>query len=169
MRVKTFIGGTSVAQSVSRSTNCNIVVGTPGRILHMIGEGHMDISQVTVVVIDEADRMMESTFISDVSNIFQHLPEEKQIIAASATYPDGLKDFVKRFMRSPIEITIDSTPVLLAVDQYVVNVHKVLSKPESTTPTSQEDVFQKKFKVILEIIQKFQYTQAIIFSRFTLQ
>ncbi|CAL8093019.1 unnamed protein product [Orchesella dallaii] len=166
LKVKSFIGGTAVSQSVSRSRNCNVVVGTPGRILHMIVEGHMDLSQVEVVVIDEADRIMEASFISDVSSIFQQLPEEKQIIAASATYPDGLKGFVRRFMREPIEITIDSTPMLLAVEQYIVNVHKVLSQPESKT---NEDVFQKKFKVILEIIQKFQYTQAIIFTRYTLQ
>ncbi|ODM99819.1 putative ATP-dependent RNA helicase DDX20 [Orchesella cincta] len=111
LKIKSFIGGTAVSQSVTRSKNCNVVVGTPGRILHMIGEGHMDLSQVVVVVLDEADRMLESTFISDITSIFEQLPVEKQIIAASATYPDGLKGFVRRFMREPIEITIDTDKI----------------------------------------------------------
>lgn len=166
LSVKIIIGGTSVCQSERRSQKCHVASGTPGRILHMIKRRQLDLSDLKIVVLDEADRLMEPSFLVDIVSIFDSLPVERQVIAASATYPDGLKDFVRRFMRDPLEITTDSSATLLAVTQYAADVNKILERPKSS---SQDAVFENKIKVILEILRNIKYTQAIIFSRFVLR
>lgn len=81
MKVKEFIGGTSVAQSIRRLTNCHVAVGTPGRLSHMVKECKMDFSKVKVVALDEADKLMDNSFFDDIKAIFQALPAKKQMIA----------------------------------------------------------------------------------------
>lgn len=133
----------------------------------MIDENKMDLSKVKVLVLDEADRLMESSFMSDVMSIMEATPAEKQVIAASATYPDGLKDFVKRFMRNPMDITTDVVSNLLSVQLFAADVNKIL---ELKKPVVQMDeIFQNQLLVIQEIIKHIPYTQAIIFSRYILK
>lgn len=160
--MKSFIGGTSVDQSIKRSKMCNIASGSPGRILHMITDGEMNLSHLQIVVLDEADKLLEFPFLSDVNAIFQALPVEKQVIAASATYPEGLKSFVKTFMNHPMEIAIDVSPTLLAVNLYAADVHKILNKPKKAC---KEEIFGVKMEVVLAMLNSFKFTQAIVFCR----
>lgn len=159
--MKTLIGGTSVEQSSKRSKACNVASGTPGRILHMITDGSLAVKDIQVVVLDEADKLMEHPFITDITTILEALPTEKQVIAASATYTDTLKSFVKRFMNQPMEIAADVSQALLAIDLYALDVHKILGRPKNA---NEADIFKNKMKVLLELLQKLEFTQAMVFS-----
>lgn len=163
LRVKVFIGGTSVDQSIRRSKVCNVASGTPGRIWHMISDGEMDVSKVQIVVLDEADKLLESLYMEDLTAILDALPKTKQVIAASATYTDGLKEFLKRFMCEPMEIASDPSQALLAIHLCAVDVYKVLDKPKDAH--NQEAIFTSKMEVLLKILEHLPFTQAIVFSR----
>jgi hypothetical protein len=69
LKVKEFIGGTSMSQSIRRTTNCHIAVGTPGRLTHMINEYNMNLSKIKVVALDEVRILFFNTFCISFANI----------------------------------------------------------------------------------------------------
>jgi ATP-dependent RNA helicase DDX20 len=108
LKVKIFIGGTPVEDDSHRLTKCHIAVATPGRLAHLIKDYEMDLSNLRVFVLDEADKLLDHSFFSDIQFICSTASKNKQIIVASATYPDGLDDFVVTFMRNPLKVQLDS-------------------------------------------------------------
>lgn len=84
-----------------RAKTCQIAVGTPGRVKQLISEGLLSVDNVRLAALDEADKMLEPSFIKDTTWILNTLPATKQVLALSATYPDKLATLAERFMRSP--------------------------------------------------------------------
>ena len=80
---------------------CQLAVGTPGRVKQLLTEGHMSSDNIRLVVLDEADKLLEPSFLADTTAILNRLPANKQVVALSATYPDQLARLAERFMRSP--------------------------------------------------------------------
>ncbi|MDN4057543.1 DEAD/DEAH box helicase [Massilia sp. YIM B02769] len=83
-----------------------IVVGTPGRVIDHIEKGSLDLSQLTTLVLDEADEMLRMGFIDDVEHILQQTPERRQIALFSATMPPAIKRIAKTYLRDPAEVTV---------------------------------------------------------------
>jgi len=83
-----------------------IVVGTPGRVIDHIEKGSLDLSQLTTLVLDEADEMLRMGFIDDVEHILQQTPEQRQIALFSATMPPAIKRIAKTYLRDPAEVTV---------------------------------------------------------------
>lgn len=86
-----------------------IVVGTPGRLLDHLKRGTLNLSNLRVVVLDEADEMLRMGFIEDVETIMTKIPEEHQTALFSATMPEAIRRITKRFMKNPKEICIHSS------------------------------------------------------------
>lgn len=84
------------------------VVGTPGRIQDHIRRHTLDLSQVTSVVLDEADEMLRMGFVDEVEAILSHTPKEKQVALFSATMPQPIRKIAERHLRDPVEIDIKS-------------------------------------------------------------
>ena len=83
------------------SRGCDLVVGTPGRMLDHLSRGTLSLDQVRYVVLDEADRMLDIGFRPDIERILQRCPLERQTLLMSATVPDAIKRLVHRYMTRP--------------------------------------------------------------------
>jgi ATP-dependent RNA helicase DeaD len=83
-----------------------VVVGTPGRVIDHLDKGTLDLSQLTTLVLDEADEMLRMGFIDDVERILQETPEERQTALFSATMPPQIKRIANTYLREPKEVTV---------------------------------------------------------------
>lgn len=100
-------GGQSYGPQLSAlRRGVQIVVGTPGRVIDHIEKGSLDLSQLTTLVLDEADEMLRMGFIDDVEHILQQTPEQRQIALFSATMPPAIKRIAKTYLRDPAEVTV---------------------------------------------------------------
>jgi len=99
-------GGKSIrdqAKSIQRGAQA--VVGTPGRLLDLIGRGILSLSRVRMLVLDEADRMLDMGFVDDIMKIISHTPSERQTMLLSATIQDRVRSLAKSITRNPVDIT----------------------------------------------------------------
>ena len=94
------------SQSRALSKGCQVVVGTPGRTLDFIRQGRLDLSTVTMVVLDEADEMLKMGFKEDLEAILDETPDDKQVLLFSATMPTGIERIAKRTMVDPHRIAV---------------------------------------------------------------
>ncbi|WP_340639526.1 DEAD/DEAH box helicase [Bacillus atrophaeus] len=102
IRSKCFIGGTDKQKSIDKlKTQPHLVVGTPGRIADLIKEQALNVYKARSLVIDEADLMLDMGFIADVDYIGSRMPEDLQMLVFSATIPEKLKPFLKKYMENP--------------------------------------------------------------------
>ncbi|MGQ0675552.1 MAG: DEAD/DEAH box helicase, partial [Rhodospirillales bacterium] len=102
----------------------DVLVATPGRLLDLMGQHCVRLDQVSVLVLDEADRMLDMGFIRDVRRIVAALPKTRQSLLFSATMPGSVAGLAAEMLRNPVrvEVTPSATPVEL-IDQRVLMVH----------------------------------------------
>ena len=97
-----FIGGTDKQKALEKlKIQPHIVVGTPGRINDLIREQALNVHTATMLVVDEADLMLDMGFIVDVDQIAARMPKELQMLVFSATIPEKLRPFLKKYMENP--------------------------------------------------------------------
>jgi ATP-dependent RNA helicase DeaD len=114
-RVLAVYGGQSYQiQTRQLERGVDVVVGTPGRLLDLIRQKKLDLSQVSHLVLDEADEMLEMGFIDDVESILAQIPGERQIGLFSATMPAPVRKLADRYLSNPHEITINSARLTVA-------------------------------------------------------
>lgn len=102
-----FIGGTDKQRAIEKlKIQPQIVVGTPGRIKDLVNEHALMIHTAEILVIDEADMMLDMGFIEDVDRIASKMPENLQMLVFSATIPEKLKPFLKKYMENPKYIQV---------------------------------------------------------------
>ena len=159
IKIQAFIGGLSLNEDKIRAKNCQICVGTPGRIKQLISESLLNVENVRLAVLDEADKMLEPSFINDTTWILNSLPSSKQVVALSATYPDKLASLAERFMRSPHHIRPGlSSQVLTGIAQFVMKVqHCPVQQKQNTIKQS----------ALLAALSAIPYTQVLVFSNYT--
>lgn len=104
-----------------------IVVGTPGRLLDLYRQGQLKLKEVSRVVLDEADEMLDLGFLPDVEKIFTSTPNRAQTMLFSATMPGDIIALARRFMNQPIHIRTqdneDEGAVVSRIKQYVLRAH----------------------------------------------
>lgn len=98
-----------------------IVIGTPGRIMDHIRRGTLDLSDVRMVVLDEADQMLDMGFIEDIEFILDQIQGTRQIALFSATLPTQIRKLARRYMRDPVSVTTSAEKVTVpeVAQQYV--------------------------------------------------
>ncbi|SDL66962.1 ATP-dependent RNA helicase DeaD [Salinimicrobium catena] len=100
-------GGASITEQANQiKKGAQIVVATPGRMQDMVNRGLVDISNIDYCVLDEADEMLNMGFFEDITAILSHTPKEKNTWLFSATMPKEVATIAKKFMRTPVEITV---------------------------------------------------------------
>jgi superfamily II DNA/RNA helicase len=119
-----------------------IVVGTPGRLLDLFRQGQLKLKEVSRVVLDEADEMLDLGFLPDVEKIFTSTPNRAQTMLFSATMPGDIIALARRFMNQPIHIRTqdseDEGAVVSRIKQYVLRAH-ALDKIEMLARILQAD------------------------------
>jgi translation initiation factor 4A len=121
--VQTLVGGTSIHEDSDKlkKNTPQIIVGTPGRIYDMIKRDILNVKDVKLFVLDEADDMLSTGFKEQIYNIFQFMPESIQVALFSATMPDEIMELTKKFMRNPVKITMKSEQLNLeCIQQFYV-------------------------------------------------
>lgn len=115
-------GGTGYEEQISRlRRGCDVVVGTPGRILDLQRRGHLDLTCVKELVIDEADRMLDMGFIEDMELLISLIPDGRQTLMFSATLSDEVRGIASRSMRDPMEVSVSQDELVSdLVTQYYV-------------------------------------------------
>ena len=86
-----------------------IVIGTPGRIMDHLERGTLSMKEVTTVVLDEADRMLDMGFREDIEKILSQAPPERQTVLFSATVPPPIQDIIRRFTKDAISVRIEAS------------------------------------------------------------
>ena len=120
--VTAIYGGASYGKQIEAlETGCDVVVGTPGRILDLQSKEILDLSQIKELVIDEADRMLDMGFIDDIMKIISMTPKTRQTLMFSATMSEEIYDIAGKSMKEPIEISVShDVPVTDLVKQYYI-------------------------------------------------
>jgi superfamily II DNA/RNA helicase len=117
------IGGESfVDQERKLDRGVDVLIATPGRLLDLYGRGKILLSDTRILVIDEADRMLDMGFIPDVERIVGLLPESRQTLFFSATMPAEIRKLADAFLRNPIEVSVapPASPAALVVQSLAV-------------------------------------------------
>ncbi|MCY4130259.1 MAG: DEAD/DEAH box helicase [Gammaproteobacteria bacterium] len=116
------VGGKRVKEQRDELTKrrIDVVIATPGRLLDFIGQGVVDLSRIEILVIDEADRMLDMGFIPDVRRIVRQTPERRrrQTMFFSATFNDDVRRLINQWMFEPIQVEIPSESIAAdSIDQ----------------------------------------------------
>jgi ATP-independent RNA helicase DbpA len=107
VKVLTLCGGVPLRPHLaSLAHEPHLVVGTPGRILELIEHDALPLGGIRVLVLDEADRMLDMGFADDIGAVVAKLPRERQTLLFSATFPDDIRALSRRFQREPLEVTV---------------------------------------------------------------
>lgn len=115
IRCAVIFGGVSANPQIEElRRGIDVLVATPGRLNDLIGQKEIDLSQIEIFVLDEADRMLDMGFIHDVRKIIALLPKQKQTLLFSATMPPEIQELTKKLLRNPVQVEV--TPVSSTVD-----------------------------------------------------
>ncbi len=124
LRTTTIFGGVNInPQTKALRAGVEIVVATPGRLLDHQGQGNLNFSQLEILVLDEADRMLDMGFIRDIQKILALLPAKRQTLLFSATFTDEIKQLASKFLKTPA--TVQITPQNTAAELVRQVVHPV--------------------------------------------
>ena len=108
----------------------DVLIATPGRLLDLMQQGHVDLSRIEVIVLDEADRMLDMGFINDIRKVVKQIPDEAQTLFFSATMPKEIKKLADDMLYQPVKIEIaPESPAAERVRQTVYFADKSL-KPD---------------------------------------
>lgn len=120
------VGGTNVRDDMTRlQEGVHIVVGTPGRVFDMINRRALKTDSVKIFCLDEADEMLSRGFKDQIYEVFQHLPQDTQVVLLSATMPADVLEVTKKFMRDPIRILVKRDELTLeGIKQFYIAVEK---------------------------------------------
>src|SRR6185312_13681098 len=108
-RVLTVYGGRAYEPQIEALKNgVDVIVGTPGRLLDLVKQKHLDLGQITMLVLDEADRMLDLGFLPDIERIIKLVPEERQTMLFSATMPGEIVNLSRRYLTRPTRVRAES-------------------------------------------------------------
>ncbi len=152
MKIRTLAvyGGTRIETQIKfLRRGSDVVVATPGRLLDLIQRGAINLSLVEVLVLDEADRMLDMGFIEDIRKIVAELPAERQTLLFSATMPNAIKKLTEKIQKSPLMIQIgrQHNPIE-TITQHIFPVPK-----------------GQKMDLLLHLIEREEMGSVLVFSR----
>ena len=143
-------GGVGMKPQVDRvKRGVDVLVATPGRLLDLQGQGLLDLASIEILVLDEADRMLDMGFIHDVKKILALVPKDKQSLLFSATFSDEIRDLAATLLKNPQSIQV--TPSNTTVQRISQVIHPVGRG--------------KKKEVLVHIINQHNWSQVLVFTR----
>lgn len=148
IKVLTLCGGTPFGPQVgSLEHGAHIIVGTPGRIEDHLGRGTLSLDHVDTLVLDEADRMLDMGFITDMQTVISGCSDDRQILLFSATFPAAIKQFASKVLKQAEIVRVDQT------NSTADTVHHVVYPVEE----------RRKQELLSELIGKKNWQQVLVF------
>jgi ATP-dependent RNA helicase RhlE len=127
LRSITVYGGVGINPQIDKlRAGADIVIACPGRLLDHIGQGTINLSGVEVLVLDEADRMLDMGFLPDIRRILRYLPKKRQTLMFSATMPDDIRRLSMDILCGPVVVQVDHTVPLETVSHAIYPVKQHL-------------------------------------------
>jgi ATP-dependent RNA helicase RhlE len=150
LRSMVVFGGVKIGPQIRQLNNgVDILVATPGRLLDLCNQNACHLDQVEMLVLDEADRMLDMGFIHDIRKVIQMLPKKRQNLLFSATFSKDIRNMTRELLVNPVTIEVS---------------------PENTTAeTVTQRAYQcdagKKTSIVIQLIKEGQWEQVLIFTR----
>ncbi|NCN44368.1 MAG: ATP-dependent RNA helicase [Piscirickettsiaceae bacterium CG_4_9_14_3_um_filter_43_564] len=143
-------GGVKInPQMMKLRKGVDILVATPGRLLDLYQQNAIKFDQLEILVLDEADRMLDMGFIHDIKRIIKALPKERQNLLFSATFSEEIRQLAKGLVQNPVEISVSPrNTTATTVTQWIVPVDK-----------------GRKAALLIHLIHHHQWSQVLVFSR----
>lgn len=143
-------GGAPIRRQISKlQAGAQMAVGTPGRVIDLIGRGALDLSRLACVVLDEADRMLDIGFRPDIEKILRKCPQARQTLLLSATVPRVVKRIADRYMTDPVHLDFSDKDIAAGtIEQFYFTVHP-----------------KRKTELLIRLLEREQPRQAIVFCR----
>lgn len=158
LQVEVVMGGLPVQDDIAKfKKKVHILVGSPGRLRQLVQEKYVSLTSVRLLVLDEADRLVDKSFVADINYIFNSLPHEKQVIMSSATYPETTKESINKYLQSAQHICPDADNILLGIDQRVTFVKHNVNIVKQT---------KFRFEELIKILSRKPFKQCLIFCNY---
>lgn len=150
LRTAVVFGGVNIKPQINKLRHgVDILVATPGRLLDLYGQGAVRFDSLEVLVLDEADRMLDMGFIHDIRKILAILPRRRQNLMFSATFSEEIRELARGLVNDPVEISVSPRNTTVdTVTQWVYPVDK-----------------DRKTDLLIHLINEQQWYQALVFSR----
>lgn len=149
LRMLSIYGGVSAKNQINQlRRGIDIVIACPGRLLDLKNQGEIDLSKVEVLVLDEADHMVDMGFLPDIKRIISHLPKERQTLLFSATMPKDIYNLATSMMDHPVRVEIDFDKPVDKIDHAIYPVDQT-----------------KKLEMLTHLLQKQNSDQVLVFTR----
>ena len=144
------VGGRPIGRQIDElEGGAHVVIGTPGRVIDLLRRQHLKLQHLNVVVLDEADRMLDIGFRPDIERILKSCPEERQTMLLSATLPPPVEKLAQKYMVSPQMVDLSEDRVVVdTIEQYYITVDE-----------------DRKMALLLRVLAKEKPSQAIVFTR----
>ena len=143
-------GGTSVRnQKKVLRRGIDILVATPGRLLDLYNQKSIDFSKIEILVLDEADQMLDMGFINDIKKIIRLLPDRRQNLMFTATFSDPFRALANKFSYNPLEISVTRD------NETAKNIEHYIHPVETS----------RKSELLVHLIKKEKWKQALVFTR----
>ncbi|MBD1435185.1 DEAD/DEAH box helicase [Sphingobacterium sp. DN00404] len=128
-RLAIYGGVSQVAQVERLRKGVDMLVATPGRLMDLINQGHVSLTQIKMLILDEADSMLDMGFVHDIKRILKHIPQKRQTLFFSATMPNEIRKFANTILHQPAEINV--SPVSSTAEKIVQSVSFVEKKDKA--------------------------------------
>ncbi len=148
LQILSVYGGTRMrGQFTALEKGVDIIVGTPGRVIDHLGRGTLRVDQVKVVILDEADEMLDIGFAEDIEQILRRTPRERQTLLFSATMPGWVQRLIRRYQRNPVHIAIE--PERMTVATVEQRYYEVAERDKLDGFLSFEDDFGRDARLLI--------------------
>lgn len=138
------VGGESMQKQKSEiRRGVNVIVGTPGRLKDLIGQGILDLSRTKMLVLDEADQMLDMGFLPDIQFIMQNLPETRQVVCFSATMTSSIERLLSNIQKNAVIVSTVANITGEHIDQNILRASSKEDKMKQITTMLQRDDFKK--------------------------
>lgn len=147
VKVLTLCGGVPIGPQIgSLSHGAHLVVGTPGRVDDHLRKGTLSLDQLRMLVLDEADRMLDMGFEEVVSNILSQTPERRQTLLFSATWPPEIRKLSERFQSEPEDVRVEAASAAVTIEETFYEI-----QPEQQVPA------------VAALLSKYQPVSSLVF------
>ena len=144
-QVVSLIGGEKIGEQLFEiQKGCDILVATSGRFLDVLKKKQMNLSHLNYLVLDEADKMLNLDFSEELDLVLDSLPQTRQNLLFSATYPPKMLQIISKIVTNPIEVKIEETQTVEAINQRVIEVNS-----ENRGPLLRHLIKENKWRLVL--------------------